>query len=127
MPADRITFSVQADVTASAAEWLDLARRVEASGFDTLYVADHVGVAASPFAALAAAAAVTTTLRLGTYVLNTGTYDPSALGRARPQRSTGCRTAALSSVSARVIRRANGPCRDAPIRRPRRGSGAWRR
>ncbi|MDQ1433731.1 MAG: hypothetical protein QOF59_547, partial [Actinomycetota bacterium] len=49
---DRITFGVQADVTSSATEWFDLARRVEAAGFDALYVADHVGVAASPFAAL---------------------------------------------------------------------------
>ncbi|MDQ1476565.1 MAG: hypothetical protein QOE62_1794 [Actinomycetota bacterium] len=79
---DRITFGVQADVTSSATEWFDLARRVEAAGFDALYVADHVGVTASPFAALAAAAAVTTTLRLGTYVLNSGAYEPRALASA---------------------------------------------
>ncbi|MCU1466851.1 MAG: hypothetical protein JWM72_2779 [Actinomycetia bacterium] len=38
---DRITFGVQADVTSSATEWFDVARRVEDAGFDALYVADH--------------------------------------------------------------------------------------
>jgi probable F420-dependent oxidoreductase len=79
---DRITFSVQADVTAGATEWLDLAVKVEDLGFEALYVADHVGISASPFPALAAAAAVTTTLRLGTYVLNCGTYEPLVLASA---------------------------------------------
>jgi probable F420-dependent oxidoreductase len=74
-----IRFGVQAGLGTSAAEWLDLAAKVEDLGFDTLYVADHVGVAASPFTALAAAAVVTTTLRLGTYVLNCGIADPCAL------------------------------------------------
>src|SRR5258708_37681291 len=74
-----IRFGVQAGLGASAAEWLDLAVKVEDLGFDALYVADHVGVAASPFTALAAAAVVTTTLRLGTYVLNCGIADPCAL------------------------------------------------
>jgi probable F420-dependent oxidoreductase len=62
-----------------AAAWLDLARRVEGLGFDALYVADHVGVGAAPFPPLAAAAAVTRTLRLGTYVLNCGIRDPLAI------------------------------------------------
>jgi probable F420-dependent oxidoreductase len=44
-----------------------------------LYVADHPGVTASPFAALAAAASVTSTLKLGTYVCNTGVRDPVTL------------------------------------------------
>ena len=59
--------------------WLDLARKAEAAGFDTLYVADHLGVTASPFAALAAAAGATSTLKLGTYVLNAGIRDPLSL------------------------------------------------
>ena len=59
-----------------ARAWPDLARRVEALGFQTLYVADHPGETASPFVALAAAAAVTSTLRLGTYVCNVGVRDP---------------------------------------------------
>nr|WP_309227310.1 LLM class flavin-dependent oxidoreductase [Micromonospora thermarum] len=73
-----ITFSLQASPT-DAAEWLALARRAEAAGYDALYAADHPGVAASPFVALAAAAAVTTTLGLGTNVSNAGVREPALL------------------------------------------------
>ncbi len=74
-----IRFGVQASPDFGATAWLDLAVRAEDLGFDALYVADHVGVGPSPFAALAAASAVTTTLRLGTYVVNCGVRDPLAL------------------------------------------------
>src|SRR5688572_20352862 len=62
-------FALQAQPQ-DAADWLDLARRAEAAGFDTLLAADHPGSCAAPFVALAAAAAVTTTIRLGSYVSN---------------------------------------------------------
>jgi probable F420-dependent oxidoreductase len=52
---------------------------VEGAGFEALYVADHPGVSASPFVALAAAAAVTERIRLGTCVANAGTWEPLAL------------------------------------------------
>ncbi|SBT48750.1 LLM class flavin-dependent oxidoreductase [Micromonospora narathiwatensis] len=71
-------FSVQARPT-DAASWLDLARRVEAAGFDALTAADHPGHGASPFVALAAAAAVTSTLGLGSYVSNAGVREPILL------------------------------------------------
>jgi probable F420-dependent oxidoreductase len=71
-----IRFSVQAQPTQGGKAWTELARRVEDLGFDALYVADHIGMTADPFAALAAAAAVTSTLRLGTYVLNAGVREP---------------------------------------------------
>jgi probable F420-dependent oxidoreductase len=74
-----IRFSVQAGVGRGGRDWLDLARRVEASGFDTLHVADHPGATGSPFTSLAAAAAVTTTLKLGTYVCNAGVRGPVEL------------------------------------------------
>jgi probable F420-dependent oxidoreductase len=77
--AQPIRFGVQASPGTSARAWLDLAVRIEDLGFDALYVADHVGVAPSPFSALAAAAVATTTLRLGTYVLNCGVREPLAL------------------------------------------------
>ncbi|MGC1211162.1 MAG: LLM class flavin-dependent oxidoreductase [Micromonospora sp.] len=70
--------SVQAQPT-DAASWLDLARRVEAAGFDALLAADHPGACASPFVALAAAAAVTSTLGLGSYVSNAGVREPILL------------------------------------------------
>lgn len=71
-------FALQAQPI-DAAEWLDLARRAEAAGFDTLLAADHPGSCASPFVALAAAAAVTSTIRLGSYVANAGVREPMLL------------------------------------------------
>jgi probable F420-dependent oxidoreductase len=79
VPIPTIRFGVQADMTSDARSWLDLARKVEALGFDALYVADHPGVTASPFSTLASAAAVTSTLKLGTYVCNVGVREPVAL------------------------------------------------
>lgn len=73
-----VTFSL-ASQPRKAADWLDLARRAERIGFDSLYVADHPGTCASPFVALAAAAAVTTRLRLGSYVSNAGVREPMLL------------------------------------------------
>jgi len=72
------TFALQVQPD-HATEWLDTARRAEAAGFDTLLVADHPGVVASPFVALAAAAAVTSTIRLGSYVSNAGVREPILL------------------------------------------------
>jgi probable F420-dependent oxidoreductase len=74
-----IRFSVQAGVGRDGHTWSELARRVEGLGFDALYVADHPGATGSPFTSLAAAAPVTTTLRLGTYVCNAGVRGPVEL------------------------------------------------
>ncbi|MEV4639235.1 LLM class flavin-dependent oxidoreductase [Actinoplanes sp. NPDC049548] len=62
-----------------AAEWLDTARRAEEAGFTTLLAADHPGACAAPFVALAAAAAVTSTIKLGSYVANAGVREPMLL------------------------------------------------
>jgi probable F420-dependent oxidoreductase len=61
--------------------WTDFARRVEAAGFSTLLVADHYGnpMACTPL--IAAAAAVTTTLRLGSYVYNNDFRHPALLAK----------------------------------------------
>ncbi len=59
--------------------WLETATTTEAAGFDTLYVADHPAASAAPFVALAAAAAVTESIRLGTCVLNAGRWEPLAV------------------------------------------------
>src|SRR6476660_1563940 len=45
--------------------WLGLARRTEALGYSALAINDHLGTEPAPIAAIAAAAQVTTTLRLG--------------------------------------------------------------
>lgn len=59
--------------------WLTLASEVERGGFDGLYVGDHPGSGPAPFVALAAAAAATERIRLGTCVLNAGIWDPVPL------------------------------------------------
>jgi probable F420-dependent oxidoreductase len=59
----------------------DEARRAEALGFDTVLVADHVGSDWSPLLSLAIAAGATTTIRLGTFVLNAGLHHPLLLAR----------------------------------------------
>jgi probable F420-dependent oxidoreductase len=59
----------------------DEARRAEALGFDVVLVADHVGSDWSPLLSLARAAEATTTLRLGTFVLNAGLHHPLMLAR----------------------------------------------
>jgi probable F420-dependent oxidoreductase len=56
------------------------ARWAEQAGLDVVTAADHLGHAA-PFVALAAAAAVTTRVRLRTYVLDFGFWNPALLAR----------------------------------------------
>lgn len=58
----------------------DEARRAEALGFDVLHLPDHIG-APAPFPTLMAAAAATTTLRMGTFVLNACFYKSALLAR----------------------------------------------
>ena len=70
-----VTFSLQA-TPQDATTWPALARRAEQAGFDALYVPDHPGSCAAPFVALAAAAAVTSRLRLGSNVTNAGVREP---------------------------------------------------
>jgi probable F420-dependent oxidoreductase len=82
-------FGVVAGQVESQARWAEFARRVEDSGFHTLLMPDTVNVAA-PFSALASAAAVTTNLRLGTFVL---------AAPLRPATSIAWETATLDRLS----------------------------
>jgi probable F420-dependent oxidoreductase len=61
--------------------WRDFARRVEGSGFSTLLVADHYlnPMACGPL--IMAAAAATTTLRVGSYVYNNDFRNPALLAK----------------------------------------------
>jgi probable F420-dependent oxidoreductase len=65
----------------SQAEWAEKARRIEALGYDTLSVPDHLADFFAPMPALVAAAAATTTLRLGTNVLNNDFRHPVLVAR----------------------------------------------
>ena len=58
----------------------EAARAAEEAGFDVVTAADHVG-STSPFVALAAASAVTRRVRLRTYVLDFGFWNPGLLAR----------------------------------------------
>ncbi len=68
----QITSEGEADPTGTA-------RRAEAIGFDTFLVADHVGPGLAPMPVLSAVAAVTSTIRLGTFVLNADMRNPVQL------------------------------------------------
>lgn len=60
-------------------QWTETARQAEDLGFDFLCVGDHPGGWPAPMVSLAAAAAVTSHLRLGPYVANAGLRDPLEL------------------------------------------------
>jgi probable F420-dependent oxidoreductase len=79
MPKD-FRFGVGLRVAKSLSSVQDEARRAEDLGFDVLHLPDHIG-APAPFPTLMAAAAATTTLRLGTFVLNACFYRPALLAR----------------------------------------------
>lgn len=74
-------FGVVAAWARSGADWLETARRIEQHGYATLLTPDRIGPLLSPMPALAAAATATTTLGLGTYVLNAGLRNPTVLAR----------------------------------------------
>ena len=64
----------------SATEWTAAVRRAEAQGFDSVLLPDTL-FTPSPIPALAAAAAVTTRIRLRPWVLSAPLYRPASLGR----------------------------------------------
>lgn len=70
-----LSISVQAPVQAD--RLVAVAREAEALGIARLLLPDHPGSSASPFPLLGAAAAVTATIGLGTYVLNAGVRHPA--------------------------------------------------
>jgi probable F420-dependent oxidoreductase len=62
-------------------KWHELARRIEGDGFSTLLVGDHFLTELSCTARLASAAAVTDTLRLGSYVYSNDFRHPALLAK----------------------------------------------
>ena len=78
----RFRFAGSAHATATGVEFTEAARRVEALGYDTLLLADHFEpgwFAVGP--ALVAAAAATTTLRVGSLVYSNNFRHPALLAR----------------------------------------------
>jgi len=78
----KIRFATQSGGAPSAQEWLDRAKRLEAIGYDTLAMPDHmIGGAFAPMVALAALAPITTKLRLGTLVIDNDFRNPVVFAR----------------------------------------------
>ncbi len=74
-------FALQVSRTATAAEWRDLARQAENLGYSTLYVPDHLDDQWAPMIALAVAAEATTTIRVGTLVLDNDFRHPVLMAK----------------------------------------------
>ena len=74
-------FAVQQGSARSGEAWAALARRAESLGYDVLVMPDHLGSQLSPIAALAAAAAATTRLRVGAFVFANDYRHPLILAR----------------------------------------------
>lgn len=83
-PARKVTSDLRFGIVhlpcGSETEFAAAARRCESLGFDFLAAPDHLGSVA-PFAALVAAGMLTTRIRLRTYVLNVGFWNPALLVR----------------------------------------------
>src|SRR4051812_48945381 len=73
-------FGVNMVAPESRAAWIEKCRKAEELGYDVLGVADHLGMPA-PFPALVLAAENTKRVRLNTFVLNAGFYNPVLLAR----------------------------------------------
>ena len=65
-----------------AGEWRDSVRRIEALGYSTIFWPDHFGTQWEPVAALAAVAAVTETIRVGSLVYDVDYRHPVVLAKA---------------------------------------------
>lgn len=74
-------FGVVASQAESGEAWIAKARRIEALGYSTLVMPDGLPRVWSPLPALAAAAAATRALRLGTYVIANDFRNPVLLAK----------------------------------------------
>jgi probable F420-dependent oxidoreductase len=78
----KFRFGVMCSHASSAADFCDKARKAEALGYSTLFVPDHfIDHPLAPMPAMAIAAAVTDTLRIGSLVLGNDYKHPVVLAR----------------------------------------------
>lgn len=77
-----LRFATQSGGAPSGQEWLDRAKRIEALGYGTLAMPDHmIGGAWAAMPALAAAAVVAPKLRVGTLVMDNDFRNPTVFAR----------------------------------------------
>jgi probable F420-dependent oxidoreductase len=74
-------FGVHAAVAPTMSAWRDQARMAEDLGYSTLYVSDHLGAQFGPLVATTVAAEATSTLHVGTVVLNNDLRNPVVLAK----------------------------------------------
>src|ERR1700693_5476783 len=74
-------FGVNVRQARSRTEWQDKARKIEALGYNTLLVPDHLTDLPAPIAAAVSAAEATRHLRVGTNVLNNDLRHPVLVAR----------------------------------------------
>ena len=80
VPHHPFRFGVNVYEAATREEWIGKAQRIEALGYDCFFVADHV-MTFPPIAGMMAAAAATTTLRIGSNVMGNDFRHPLVLCR----------------------------------------------
>ena len=74
-------FAVHSSVAPTMAAWRDHARLAEGSGYSALYVTDHLDAQFGPLVAATVAAEATTSLHVGTLVLNNDLRNPVVLAK----------------------------------------------
>jgi hypothetical protein len=105
-----LRFGVVSESVGEGRAWLDFARQVEDSEIDVLLLRDHFSAGAfgqqlAPFTGLAAAAAVTTRLRVGTIVLSNNFRHPAIVAHE---------AASLHLISGGRSSSASGPAGTSP-------------
>ncbi len=81
IPSHPFRFGVVSAGARDGKAWTEAARRIESLGFATVVVPDGLRYSLAPLPALAAAAAVTLRLRVGTYVIANDYRNPVLLAK----------------------------------------------
>ena len=74
-------FGVYASAAPTMSAWRDQARMAEDLGYSTLYMSDHLDGQFGPLVAMTVAAEATSTLHVGTVVLNNDLRNPVVLAK----------------------------------------------
>jgi probable F420-dependent oxidoreductase len=81
MSTHRFRFGVELHGPLDGRTWADTVRELEALGYSTLFVPDHFDEGLGPIAAMATAAVLTTTLKVGSLVFDCDYRHPAVLAR----------------------------------------------